>query len=66
MICVGSEDKMVSIQESRSVADLLKFGELNVIPGFKHPIEMNDVNLIAATIQHFLSSKSFEPGIELN
>lgn len=56
MICVGSEDKMVSIQESRFVALLLKNGTLNVIPGLKHPIELIDTELLAGTIQGFLTT----------
>ncbi len=46
LICVGSEDKMVTIEESQGVADRLKNGELMVIPGFKHPIETNNTDVL--------------------
>ncbi len=50
LICVGAEDKMVTIEESKLVADRLKNGELKIIPGFKHPIETNDTDVLAELI----------------
>lgn len=38
-ICVGSEDNMVSQQESQWAANLIPSAEYQLIEGFKHPIE---------------------------
>ena len=54
LICIGDEDKMVSIEESERVANYLKNGALKIIPGFKHPIETNDPDVLASLILNFL------------
>ena len=53
LICIGDEDKMVSIRESKEVADILPNGELKIIPGFRHPIETNDVDLLSSILLSF-------------
>ena len=55
LICVGEEDKMVSTEESVTIANELSNGKLKIIPGFKHPIESNDPDVLAALINDFLS-----------
>jgi pimeloyl-ACP methyl ester carboxylesterase len=54
MICVGTGDTMVTITESEFAAQHLKIGELNIIDGFKHPIEAIDQNVMARIITAFL------------
>ena len=54
LICVGSEDNMVTHEESAEVASHLKNGKLKIIEGFKHPIETVDKNKLAEIINEFL------------
>lgn len=54
MICIGTEDNMVTITESEFTAQNLKIGELNIIDGFKHPIEAIDQKIMAGIITEFL------------
>ncbi|MEP2772592.1 MAG: alpha/beta hydrolase [Fulvivirga sp.] len=42
IIGIGSDDHMVSIEESQHVANQLTNGKLKVFEGFKHPIEQVD------------------------
>ena len=42
LIGIGSQDRMVSIEESQGIVDLLPNGILKVIEGFQHPMEKND------------------------
>ena len=58
LICIGDEDKMVSISESERVVHHLKNGTLKIIPGFKHPIETNDPDVLSALIQDFINGKT--------
>ncbi|MGB3078904.1 MAG: alpha/beta fold hydrolase [Saprospiraceae bacterium] len=57
LICVGAEDKMVTIGESQAIADLLQDADLMVIPGFKHPIELNDVEILSTLIQNYFKGR---------
>ena len=61
LICVGSEDQMVTIGESESTVDLLQNGSLNVIQGFKHPIEMVDMDLLAVLVKDFFGKSNESP-----
>lgn len=54
LICVGSEDNMVSMAESAHVVDHLQKGNLVVIEGFKHPIETVDKTKLAKLIHQFI------------
>lgn len=45
LIGIGEQDQMVSIEESKRVADMLPFGKLMVFENFLHPIEKVD-NLV--------------------
>ncbi|MEP6794917.1 MAG: alpha/beta hydrolase [Saprospiraceae bacterium] len=57
LICIGAEDKMVTIEESQAVADLLQNADLMVIPGFKHPFEMNDVEILSSLILNYFNGR---------
>lgn len=54
LIGIGSEDRMVSIEESTQAAHALAEGELKIITGFHHPIEKNDVQQLATIIDDFI------------
>ncbi len=53
LICVGAEDNMVTQGESQAVSDLLQNADLMIIPGFKHPFEMNDPDILSDLIQNY-------------
>ena len=54
LICIGTEDHMVSIDESAETAGYLKSGKLKIIEGFKHPLESVDKDLLAEICIEFL------------
>lgn len=54
LICLGSEDNMVTQDESSIVVDHLPNGELMLLEGFKHPVEMVDKLKLAKTIREFM------------
>lgn len=54
MIGIGTEDRMVSIEESKKASQHLKNGQLNVLQGLKHPIEKNDPLDLAQIITDFI------------
>ncbi len=56
IIGIGSEDSMVSIEESELVANHLPHGQLQVFEGFKHPIEQIDCNILAESIEDFCNN----------
>ena len=58
LICVGSEDMMVSISESETTVDQLQNGILKIIEGFRHPIETIDMNVLATICVDFISNSS--------
>lgn len=47
LVCIGTEDHMVTIEESEKTAKQLKNGQLKIIDGFKHPLEAVDKNTLA-------------------
>ncbi len=47
LVCIGTSDHMVSLEESEATAQQLKSGRLQTINGFKHPLEAIDQNLMA-------------------
>lgn len=53
-LCVGDADKMVSIRETRAVADSLSNAEFYLFAGMPHPIEQIDIQLLAAESSTFL------------
>ena len=54
LICVGSEDNMVTIEESENVAGQLPNGNFKMVEGFKHPIEAVDKEVLAGLIREFM------------
>lgn len=51
---VGSQDNMVTVEESTWFADHLQQGNLHVFEDFQHPIERNDMAVFAAAIHAFI------------
>lgn len=54
LIGIGDLDNMVSIDESRAAAAALPNGQLNILEGFKHPIEKNNLEALAELIHDFM------------
>ena len=53
LVCIGTDDHMVSIEESERTAKQLKNGRLKIIEGFKHPLEAVDKNMLASICNEF-------------
>ena len=51
LICVGSKDQMITIEESEKAANLLMNGELHVFESFEHPIEKVAVETLSMLIK---------------
>jgi len=58
LICVGSEDQMVTVGESEFTADQLQNGNLKIIEGFRHPIEMINMNELASICMEFFAKSN--------
>ena len=56
LICIGTNDHMVSVEESERTASQLSNGRLQTIEGFKHPLEAVDQNVLADICHSFFSS----------
>lgn len=56
IIGIGSEDNMVSIAESETVAGLLPNGQMRLYKGLKHPIEEIDVEVFHQEILGFVKN----------
>jgi len=54
LISVGGNDTMVSIEESEGVAKALQNGMLEVVDGFRHPIEGVNKQKLALIIRDFI------------
>jgi pimeloyl-ACP methyl ester carboxylesterase len=54
LVCIGTDDHMVSIGESEMTASQLQHGQLKIIEGFKHPLESVDKNRLASICSEFL------------
>jgi pimeloyl-ACP methyl ester carboxylesterase len=50
LIGIGDLDQMVSIDESKRVADLLPNASLKIYEGFPHPIDRVDVVVLKAAL----------------
>ncbi|MEO1260068.1 MAG: alpha/beta hydrolase [Bacteroidota bacterium] len=50
LVAVGDADRMVSIDESAKVANLIPSGKLKVLNGVEHPIEKVNKQILANTI----------------
>lgn len=55
LIGIGSEDRMVTMEESEKAANLLSNGTLKKIEGFHHPIGKNDPNELGKIIIDFMA-----------
>jgi len=55
LLALGSEDNMVTVEETERVHYLLKNSELKIYPGVLHPIEKVPVELLRAEIEQFFS-----------
>ncbi len=44
VIGIGNKDRMVGIEESKKIADQIPNGHLQIIEGFKHPIDTLDID----------------------
>lgn len=55
-ICIGSEDKMVTLDESKKITQLLPNATLNIIAGWKHPLESADPQMLSAIISDFITT----------
>ncbi|MDX1627736.1 MAG: alpha/beta fold hydrolase [Fulvivirga sp.] len=53
MIGIGTEDEMVSMEESQYVANALPHGLIKVFEGVKHPIEKMNEELLVKEIKKF-------------
>lgn len=58
LINIGDQDQMVSIDESQQTTDALKNGSLNILKGFQHPLEKNDLAHLSQIISNFISSQN--------
>lgn len=50
LIGIGEQDQMVSIEESRRVADILPNGKLMVFEDFQHPIEKIELQVLKGVL----------------
>jgi len=55
LITVGTEDNMVSIEESKHVANQIPNAGFQAIEGWKHPIDRVDMVALALRLDEFLS-----------
>jgi alpha-beta hydrolase superfamily lysophospholipase len=53
LVCIGTDDHMVSIAESEHTAHHLNNGKLKIIEGFKHPLEAVDKEMLASICNEF-------------
>lgn len=54
MIAIGTEDNMVSLEESEATAVSIKNGTLEILEEFVHPLERNDPQVMANLIKEYL------------
>lgn len=55
LVCIGTDDHMVSIDESNTTAEVLTHGQLKIIEGFRHPIESVDIETLGAICMDFFT-----------
>ena len=58
LICLGSLDRMSTVEESQTVAKCLPNGEFKLIENFKHPIETVPAAELASIINNFMKNHS--------
>ncbi|QTN39777.1 alpha/beta hydrolase [Cryomorphaceae bacterium] len=54
LVCIGSEDQMVTLAESQNAAEHLSQGTLLELNGYVHPIERVDSKALSKEVQAFL------------
>lgn len=54
LVCIGSDDHMVTREESLKTADWLPQGTSQIIEGFRHPLESIDQEKMAVIIKDFM------------
>lgn len=58
LVCIGTDDHMVTREESAETAGYLKSGNLKIIEGFKHPLEAVDKDILTEICVVFLLEDS--------
>ena len=53
-ICVGDQDQMVTLEESRLVSTWIPGAEFEILGNCKHPIELVDMDLLVSRIIQFM------------
>jgi pimeloyl-ACP methyl ester carboxylesterase len=56
LCCLGSNDNMVSREETEHAVSQLSNGSLHIFEGMEHPIEKVDIDLLSAKIENFFLS----------
>lgn len=56
LITAGSEDQLVTIVESREVANAIPRANFHLFEGFKHPLEQVDMEKLTAAVNKFMLS----------
>ncbi len=54
LLCLATNDAMVTREETVQAARMLPFGEFAEVPNSKHPIEMLDVEAFLRIIKHYV------------
>ena len=54
LVFLGNEDKMVSREESEKLAQLIPNGTLEIIDGFRHEIDKNDLSVLIPIIKRLV------------
>ena len=55
VVGIGGKDRMVSVDESKEIADLIPNGKLEIIEDFKHPIDLLDIDRLEKYVLNALS-----------
>lgn len=58
LLCLGEDDKMVSVDETRNTANLLPNGQWEILGNTPHPIEKIDKEKLSLLLENFISSNS--------
>ena len=55
LITVGTNDTMISVEESQYVVENLQNAQLKKLENFVHPLDQNDLEILTQEITNFLS-----------
>ncbi len=53
LMLIGDKDVMVTVEETKNVADVIPNAELRILEGIQHPIEKVDIDLLGTLISDF-------------